>query len=122
MGTSFMISPGYAADNENECTVDDIWHVAKNIGAAKVKVKCAEYGLTALSLHGCTCTLDEYLAPYDDLESGALGGKKEAYIYQLATGGNESHRREKEIIRRAFFALLLDECFKRGWAVNVEVC
>ena len=117
MVTFFLLEPGYAYSEENGATPEMIQEIARTVTVEQLREKCAEYGLTEIE---CTegYKLDDFLEVYRNLPTDDLTCTFTDYgVSQSASGGG--HERDvKEIIRRAFGILVLDECYKRKLAVS----
>lgn len=117
MVTSFMLEPGYSFEDKNQATPEMIQEIAKTITVEQLKSKCTEYGLEYISCQQ-GCTIDEFLEQYKSIPTEDLtcifvpDG-----VLQSASSGH-GHRREREIICRAFGILVLNECYKKGLAVS----
>jgi len=114
MVTGFHISPGYAYNKDAKITVGQILDIAKTIPMDKFKEKLMEYGLDGpivKSFVKLYSTLPTEDATFIVCENDVL---------QLASGGGKI-RRDKEIARRAFSILLLDECFKQGKNICLSI-
>jgi hypothetical protein len=122
MATGFYLTPGYAYSEANSATAESIMDIARTIPLDRLRAKCVEYGLeNAVDETGST--LDDYVAAYKELPSKDLtvyfSHEKDA-VCMMASGGRRS-REIKEMVRRAFSILVLDACFKRGLAVNLNI-
>ena len=115
MVTSFSIRFGYDSDghNKNMKLID----YAKRVNMDDFRKKLMEYGINDKD------TLDQIIDLFSELptEDSTLGISKDKdnneYIHMSASGGGQ-WREWKEISRKAFGVLLLDECHKSGLCVS----
>ena len=117
MVTTFSLEPGYAFGDENRATPEIIQEIAKSITIEQLSAKCAEYGLIKLNCDEGS-TLDEFFDKYKKLPTDDLTCRFfEDGVLQMASSGT-GHRKDTEIIRRAFGILVLDACYKKKLAVS----
>jgi hypothetical protein len=117
MATSFRIYPGYAYGHAT--TIEEILEVARSINLDHVISKSIEYNCPLVDDEGVK--LAEYVACYREIPSkDSTCVVTEGNLFSVASGGGKS-REMKEIIRRAFFVLVTDECFRRGLSVCLEI-
>jgi hypothetical protein len=122
MVTGFIISPGYAPSDREKATPEIIQNIAKSITTKAFKDKCIEYGLKDDFGRGQGCQLDDFINRYKSLptKEDMTCNFIDIGIMQSATGGS-GHRNERETICRAFSILVVDECFKRGLSVCLDI-
>jgi hypothetical protein len=117
MSTTFLLKPGYNSGfGCNATSVDNIIEVCKSISMDDIKEKALEYGAPLVDSEDVD--LDEYIKKYESLPSDDLTCYfEDDGVYQVASGGDD-FRTIKEIVRRAFAMLVLEECYKRKYSVS----
>lgn len=128
MGTTFNLSAGYGSGYAfTSPTVEQIIEIARTITPDELLSQAEKLDRKKQIGTLDSLDLDGYLLPYQDIPTDDLRVRITAQqdgLYGLATGGDSPEqwfRYLKEIFQTAFYSLLAQRCFERGFAVSLEI-
>jgi hypothetical protein len=118
--TSYVISIGY-----NSGRVDDSW---ENLKATAIKICNAPGRIVSEAIRinpempqSHSSLLHEFAEPFKERQDLTIKAYDESEtVYLIASGGNVE-RDVKEILRRAFCRLLIEDMHRQGVEVNLHV-
>jgi len=117
--TGYHIKHGYSYNNK-DLTKELILEIARGISLIGLRNKAIEYGvLETDGLYYLQDYIDSYKQiPSKDATTTLIDKEDDLQLMQLASAGGKS-REMKEVVRKAFSILFIDECFRRGIAVSL---
>lgn len=118
MSTGWHVVPGYSVDGEP--SPEEIQECARRVDTEDLRLKALKYG-SPEECPECGTKLEEIIALYQDLPTeDATCRFTEEGVHQMRSGGSGCSVMKKHV-RRAFCALLWDECCRLDMSVQILV-